>query len=232
MIVWYDMAYPINIKRPNTLLKEWQMLPKLTKDDLGDKVPRRQGKLTQKLAAIIYKKSGWTTVGSVPNISQAVLLAVPHTSNIDGLYAIPMLLDLDIDIKIMGKKELFALPVFSHFLHWAGVIPIDRSKKGSVLEASIERFKTGKPLFLALAPEGTREYTESWKTGFYYLAMGAGVPIIPVAMDYTSRQIRFLSPFYPTGDIEKDLPKIYAYYQGVSGKYPEKMSKPLQDLNK
>ena len=130
----------------------------------------------------------------------------------------------------MGKKELFAVPLLSQFLRWAGVIPIDRDKKGSVLQANIDRFNTGKPLFLALAPEGTRGYTQSWKTGFYYLAWQAGVPIIPVAMDYATKEIRFMTPFYPTGDIDVDLPKIYQYFAGVVPKHPQFLSKPLQEL--
>ena len=202
----------------------------LTIDMLGSNVPRRHGKISQKLASWFYRRCGWKTIGQIPNISQAVLIAVPHTSNIDGLYAIPMVLGLDLDVRIMGKKELFFVPVLAQFLRWAGVVPIDRDKKGSVLQANIDRFKTGKPLFLALAPEGTRGYTDSWRTGFYYLAVGAGVPIIPVAMDYASKEIRFMTPFYPTGDIGADLPKIYQYYQGVVSKYPELLSKPLQEL--
>ncbi|MDO5651147.1 MAG: lysophospholipid acyltransferase family protein [Moraxella sp.] len=206
------------------------MLPTLTHSDLGDNVPRRHGKLVPMLAQKFLTALGWRIAGTMPNIPQAVLLAVPHTSNIDGVYAIPTVLALDIDIKIMGKKQLFAVPIFSHFLRWVGVIPIDRDKKGSVLQANIDRFKTGEPLLLALAPEGTRDYTDSWKTGFYYLAVGAGVPILPVAMDYATKEVRFLPPFYPTGDIETDLPQIYAYYQGVVPKHPARLSKPLQEL--
>lgn len=202
----------------------------LTAPDLGDSVPKRHGKLFQVLGEKFLHLNNWQVVGEIPNIPQAVLLAVPHTSNVDGVWAIATLLALDLDIKLMGKKELFKLPVLSHFLKWAGVIPIDRDKKGSVLQGSIDKFKTGQPLFLGLAPEGTRGYTDTWKTGFYYLAVGAGVPIIPIAMDYQAREVRFMKPFYPTGDIDADLPKIYAYYQGVVPKHPKNLSKPLQDL--
>ena len=165
------------------------------------------------------------------NISQAVVLALPHTSNIDGVYAIPSLFALDLKISIMGKHTLFKVPIFAQLLSWIGVIPIDRSDKGSVLQASIDKFKTGKPLFLGLAPEGTRQYTETWKSGFYYLAVGAGVPILPVAMDYKTKEIRFMSLVYPSGDIEADLPKIYAQYKGVIQRHPERLSQPLQDIN-
>lgn len=131
----------------------------------------------------------------------------------------------------MGKHTLFKIPVLKQLLTWTGIIPINRSVKGSVLQASIDKFKTGEPLFLGLSPEGTRDYTESWKTGFYYLAVGANVPILPVALDYNAKEVRFLSPVYPTGDIEADLPKIYEQYRGVIPRHPERLSKPLQDVN-
>ena len=159
------------------------------------------------------------------------MLGLPHTSNFDALYALPALFALDLKLSIMGKHTLFKVPIFAQLLRWLGVVPINRDKKGSVLQSSIERFKTDQPLFLGLAPEGTRQYTTTWKTGFYYLALGAGVPILPVALDYKSKEVRFLSPIYPTGDIEADLPKIYQQFKGVIPKHPERLSQPLQDVN-
>jgi len=194
-------------------------------------VPRRGNKVAPMIASAMLKASGWRTVGEIPDIPQAVVLALPHTSNVDGVYAIPSLFALDLKISIMGKHTLFKVPLFAQLLSWMGVIPIDRGNKGSVLQASIDKFKTGEPLFLGLAPEGTRQYTESWKTGFYYLAVGAGVPILPVAMDYNTKEIRFMTLVHPTGDIETDLPKIYKQYQGVIPKHPERLSQPLQDIN-
>ena len=208
-----------------------KVLPKLSKKHLGDKVPKRGNKFAPVIASALLKASGWRTVGEIPNISQAVVLALPHTSNVDGIYAIPSLFALDVKISIMGKHTLFKVPVFAQLLNWIGVIPIDRGNKGSVLQASIDKFKTGEPLFLGLSPEGTRQYTESWKTGFYYLAVGAGVPILPVAMDYNTKEIRFMSLVYPTGDIEADLPKIYPQYKGVLPRHLERLSQPLQDIN-
>ena len=206
-------------------------LPKLSKNDLGILVPKRGGKITPLIASCLLKVAGWRIVGEIPNISQAVVLAVPHTSNIDGIYAIPGLFALDLKISIMGKHTLFKVPLLAKLLHWVGVVPIDRSNKGSVLQASIDNFKTGEPLFLGLSPEGTRKYTEEWKTGFYYLAAGANVPILPVALDYKTKEIRFLSLIYPTGDITADLPKIYDRYYGVIPRHPERLSQPLQDVN-
>lgn len=211
-------------------MTEQDPLPRLEKHHLGHHVPQRHGKLSQKLAYRLMNAMGWKTVGEVPNISKAVVIGAPHTSNIDGLYTLPALLALDIDIRIMGKKQLFDVPILAQVLRWAGVIPIDRAKKGSVLQASIERLQQEERLFLGLAPEGTRQFTEQWKTGFYYLAMGANVPILPVALDYKSKELRFLPLFYPTGNIEKDLPELYKYFAGIQPKHYQNLSKPLQNL--
>ena len=208
-----------------------KILPKLSRKDLGDLVPKRGGTITPVIASFLLRTLGWRTVGDIPNISQAVVLALPHTSNVDGVYALPSLFALDLKISIMGKHTLFKIPVLAQLLQWLGIIPINRGNKGSVLQASIDKFKTGEPLFLGLSPEGTRDYTKEWKTGFYYLAVGAGVPILPVALDYKTKEIRFLSAVYPTGDIEVDLPKIYAQYKGVLPRHPERLSQPLQDIN-
>lgn len=208
-----------------------KILPKLRRKDLGNLVPKRNGTIVPPLSSWLMKVAGWRTVGEIPNISQAVVLALPHTSNVDGVYALPSLFALDIKISIMGKHTLFKVPVLKQLLTWTGIIPINRSVKGSVLQASIDKFKSGEPLFLGLSPEGTRDYTQSWKTGFYYLAVGANVPILPVALDYNTKEVRFLALVYPTGDIDIDLPKIYEQYRGVIPRHPERLSKPLQDIN-
>lgn len=207
-------------------------LKQLTHKSLGDKVPRRGGSISPPIARRLFKLLGWKAVGEIPNVPKAVFLALPHTSNFDGLYAIPLILGLDLDINIMGKDSLFKYPILARFFKWAGIIPINRSKRGTVLQASIDRLKSSESLYLGLAPEGTRDYTDKWKTGFYYIADGAQVPIIPVAMDYKTKEIRFLKPVYTTGDYDKDVIKIVEQYKGVVPKYPEKMSKPLKDINK
>ena len=194
-------------------------------------MPRRDDPNIAKLAAKYLKMRGWQLVGEMHNVKQLVMLAVPHTSNEDGWNAVMGILTLGIDVKLMGKKELFRIPVIGPFLKWGGMISIDRNKKGSTLQATLEQFNQQDQLWLALAPEGTRSYTDKWKTGFYHIAVGAGVPILPIAMDYKTKQIRFMPLFYPTGDYDADLPKILENYRGVLGKHFEKMSQPLQDLH-
>lgn len=198
----------------------------------GSNVPRRHDPKIAKLAAKYLQITGWQVVGDVPDVKQLVMLAAPHTSNEDGWNAVMGILSVGIDFKLMGKKELFRLPLIGAFLKWGGMISIDRQKKGSTLQAAIEQFNQQEQLWLGLAPEGTRSYTEKWKTGFYHIAVGAGVPILPIAMDYNTKQMRFMPLFYPTGDYNTDLPKILENYRGVLGKHFEKMSQPLQDLHK
>ena len=203
----------------------------LDPSQFGSNVPRRDDPNIAKLAAKYLKMRGWQLVGEMPNVKQLVMLAVPHTSNEDGWNAVMGILTLGIDVKLMGKKELFRIPVIGPFLKWGGMISIDRQKKGSTLQATLEQFNQQDQLWLALAPEGTRSYTDKWKTGFYHIAVGAGVPILPIAMDYKTKQIRFMPLFYPTGDYDADLPKILEHYRGVLGKHFEKMSQPLQDVH-
>ena len=203
----------------------------LDPSQFGSNVPRRDDPNIAKLAAKYLRMRGWQLVGEVPNVKQLVMLAVPHTSNEDGWNAVMGILTLGIDVKLMGKKELFRIPVIGPFLKWGGMISIDRQKKGSTLQATLEQFNQQDQLWLALAPEGTRSYTDKWKTGFYHIAVGAGVPILPIAMDYKTKQIRFMPLFYPTGDYDADLPKILERYRGVLGKHVDKMSQPLQDLH-
>lgn len=167
----------------------------LDPSQFGSNVPRRDDPNIAKLAAKYLKMRGWQLVGEVPNVKQLVMLAVPHTSNEDGWNAVMGILTLGIDVKLMGKKELFRIPVIGPFLKWGGMISIDRQKKGSTLQATLEQFNQKDQLWLALAPEGTRSYTDKWKTGFYHIAVGADVPILPIAMDYKTKQMRFMPLF-------------------------------------
>jgi 1-acyl-sn-glycerol-3-phosphate acyltransferase len=137
----------------------------LDPSQFGSNVPRRDDPNIAKLAAKYLKMRGWQLVGEVPNVKQLVMLAAPHTSNEDGWNAVMGILSVGIDFKLMGKKELFRIPLIGSFLKWGGMISIDRHKKGSTLQATLEQFNQRDQLWLGLAPEGTRSYTDKWKTG-------------------------------------------------------------------
>lgn len=97
-----------------------------------------------------------------------------------------------------------------------------RDKKTSMTETLAETARNEKEFRLTITPEGTRSYNPNWKKGFYYIAAGAGIPILLYALDYEKKLIKCTESFVPTGNIDEDLPKIKAYYAGVIGKYPEK----------
>jgi 1-acyl-sn-glycerol-3-phosphate acyltransferase len=125
---------------------------------------------------------------------------------------------LHLNIYWMGKRQLFRFP-FRSIMMWLGGIPVTRESANNLVAASVEAMKNAKgPLQLVVPPEGTRGKTRYWKTGFYYIAVGAGVPIVMAYMDY-ERKISGLGPvFHPTGDIEADMVAIKAFYAPFKGK--------------
>lgn len=149
---------------------------------LPPKVPRRHGAFSRRLAAVLLRLLGWRVAGSVPDVAKCVVIAVPHTSNFDGLYVLPAMLALDLKISILGKKSLFAVPGLAAFLRWAGVIPLDREHAGGVVDEAVAQFGRSERLFLGISPEGTRHAAPKWKSGYWRIARGANVPVLPVAL--------------------------------------------------
>jgi 1-acyl-sn-glycerol-3-phosphate acyltransferase len=145
---------------------------------------------------------------------------VPHTSWVDFFLGLLIRRVINQDINFIGKKSLFKGP-FGWYFKWMGGAPIDRSKSSDTVTAIAKIFDEKKVFRLALSPEGTRKKVEQWKTGFYYIAKAANVPIVLVAFDYGHKQIKFSQPYIPTEDIEEDF-KIYKnFFKGSIGKIPE-----------
>ncbi len=173
------------------------------------------------LSKLVFWLSGWKIVGKAPSEHQFVMVAAPHTSNWDFLYARAAFYVLDIPLKYTIKKELFFFPL-GFFLKLMGGIPIDRSKKSNMVDNMIKLYSDHDRLAILVTPEGTRSYSEKWKKGFYYVATGAKVPICCGYLDYKKKHAGIGPLLYPTGDYEEDLEKIQAFYRTVTAKYPEK----------
>jgi 1-acyl-sn-glycerol-3-phosphate acyltransferase len=170
---------------------------------------------------VYFKIFKWKIQGDFnPEIKKCVFIVAPHTSWWDFSLGVLARNILDIEVNFVGKKELFK-PPFGWYFRWMGGAPVDRVSKEKKVSAIASIFKTKKVFRLALSPEGTRQKTERWRTGFYYIAEEANVPIIMVAFDYGRRITKFSEPFYTTGDIKKDLPEIQSFYEGVLGKFPK-----------
>ena len=164
---------------------------------------------------------GWKIRGDWPADPKCVIIAAPHTSNWDGIWMIAAAAKWRIRLRYMGKKSLTQGP-FGAIVRWTGCIPIDRSKSNDVVAAMKDAFAAEPTLFLAVPPEGTRDPVEKWKSGFYHIAVGAGVPITFAVMDYASKTVTLPATFWPTGDYDADLPLIQSFYANAQGKHPHK----------
>ncbi len=170
------------------------------------------------LCRITLKLRGWKLEGEPPAVPKFVLIGVPHTSNWDFPLALAMAFVYRMEMNWMGKDSLFKGwrgPV----MRWLGGIPINRLSSNNVVAQTIEAFNTSDHLIVAIPPEGTRSKVDRWKTGFYYIALGANVPIALAFLDYKLKVGGFISTFFPTGDADKDIAAIRACYGGISGKY-------------
>ncbi|WP_104735898.1 1-acyl-sn-glycerol-3-phosphate acyltransferase [Hanstruepera ponticola] len=177
------------------------------------------------LAKFIYfKVLGWKVVGntnmSKDTVKKAVLIAVPHTSWHDFYIGVLLRKVIGVKSNFIGKKELFIGP-FGWYLKAIGGAPIDRSSNQNKVEAIAKLFEEREEFRLALAPEGTRKKVSEWRTGFYYIAKAANVPIIMFTLDFQNKQNRISEPFYPTDDIEADFTFMKNFFKGVKGKIPE-----------
>ena len=153
---------------------------------------------------ILNKIIGWKVIGYLPKNEEYVIAVVPHSSYFDLIIAVLIRTYSGLKIKFIGKKELFN-PFTSSFFKFLGGIPVDRTKKLNIVDEVVNLFKSGKIKILAIAPEGTRKRVEKWKTGFYYIALKANLPILMVSFDYMRKEVKINNKFYPSGDIDKDF---------------------------
>ncbi len=170
------------------------------------------------LARLLLIITGWSIIGERPAIKKYVMIAAPHTTNWDFFYGLLMNLYFKNDVYWMGKKEIFKFP-FGWIMKWFGGIPVDRSRANNLVTAVIEEFNRTEALVVAIPPEGSRSKSDSWKTGFYYIASGAGVPILLGFLDYNKKTAGYGPLFSTTDDIDKDMIKIKEFYSDITGKY-------------
>jgi 1-acyl-sn-glycerol-3-phosphate acyltransferase len=177
----------------------------------------------QIVSLIFLKTLGWRRECGPPDIPQYVVVAAPHTSNWDFPFGLAFIFSWKMKVYWMGKHTLFRRP-YGWFFRWLGGIPIDRTKSINAVAQSVQAFREIPQLVMMISPEGTRRKVKEWKTGFYHIAQGAGVPIVPAFLDFRKKTGGFGKIMNPTGNVEADMDAIRAFYAGVSGKYPEKSS--------
>ena len=171
----------------------------------------------------ILKALGWKIVIEDPCVSRYVLIVAPHTSNWDFLLGIAAAKAIRLDAHFIAKHTLFRKP-FGWVFRGLGGIPVHRGQGRNLSEQMAEHFRSRDHFILGMAPEGTRSKLNHWKTGFYYIARVAEVPIVMAFLDYGRKEVGMGGAFMPTGDLEECFEKIREFYSGRVAKKPENAS--------
>ena len=191
--------------------------------------PTVLSRLLRRALLWFYRRQGWTAVGTPPPGGRYVLIAAPHTSNWDFVYFLGLANTLRLDAKFMAKDSLFRWPL-GRFMRDMGGIAIDRRHRRNVVQAMIEEFRKRDRFVLTIAPEGTRSAVTQWRTGFYQIALGAGVPMVVGLMDYGTRTGGLGPTIMPTGDYAADMRQIAEVYRSVTPKHPERSIRNFEEL--
>jgi len=171
---------------------------------------------------LVFRLFGWKVVGEKPKgVKKYLIVIAPHTSNVDFLLGVAARAISGVKSYYLAKKELFNLPLIGWFFKAIGGIAVDRSKNTNLVDQVIAILeKSEKEMGITVTPEGTRSYVEKWKTGFWYIAKNANIPIVMVGFDYSTKTVAFQEAFYAE-EKESDIEKMKAYFRTVKGKYPE-----------
>jgi len=175
--------------------------------------------LLRSFSLAFLRLTGWRVEGALPaEAATSVFIAAPHTSNWDLPYTLMVSFALRLNPHWMGKHGLFRAP-FGGVMRWLGGIPVNREQSTNLVAASVAALLAADgPVQLIVPPEGTRSKTRYWKTGFYYIALGAQVPIVMAYMDYTHKRSGLGPIFVPTGNIDQDMADIKAFYAPFKGR--------------
>lgn len=172
-----------------------------------------------------FIRTGWTISGSLPPDRKLVIMGASHTSNWDFLVFLGAVHALGRQVHFIGKHSLFGWPL-GGFMRALGGVPVDRSAPQDLVSQIVAQFDARDDFVLVIAPEGTRAVTRQWKTGFYQIAMKAGVPIVCAGPDYPNRLGVFGPVIRPTGDYRADMKPAFAFFRTLTPRHPERAAFP------
>lgn len=183
-------------------------------------------RIRRALARAYWRLSRWRHVSTVqPPDRASILVGAPHTSNWDFVLMLAIVWDLGIEVRYLGKDSLFR-PPFGFVMRALGGIPVDRSNPHGLVSDLVARAQEGELFYLVVTPEGTRAAGEYWKSGFWRIAVGAGLPITLGYVDRTTMTTGLGLTFEPTGDLTADMDTVRAFYADKSGVRPERRTEP------
>lgn len=188
-----------------------------------------------RLARGLLSLLGWTVdFEGVPG-RQGVIVAYPHTSNWDFLVLVLAKWAIGLQVHFWGKDSLFRIPVFGAWLRWLGGVPVIRGASQGVVGAMVQTMQAARRdnvfYWLALAPEGTRSHTPGWRSGFYQVALGAGIPLGLACLDVRRKHVGVTDFLQLSGNMEADMEAIRAALHRAYGFNPLQAS-PIQLLQK
>ncbi|MBK6837618.1 MAG: lysophospholipid acyltransferase family protein [Bacteroidetes bacterium] len=170
------------------------------------------------LYKFFFTRLGWKISGDVPrDLKKYIIVVAPHTSNWDFLVGLAVRSIMKFPSNYLGKKELFN-PPFGWLFRKLGGYPVDRKGSHNLVDQVVEIFKREEQFIIAIAPEGTRKNVTKWKTGFYHIAVKAGIPIVMAAMDYSLKTVFFSPPFYPSGNMPEDVLFMETFFKDKKGR--------------
>lgn len=185
---------------------------------LGSDIPTFGNSLSRKIGYMILRSMRWRIEGEIPNLKKMVIIGAPHTTNWDFVIGMSALMALGVRVHWIGKDTIFKWPV-KYVWHWLGGEPVDRFHAHGVVEQIIQKFSAHDQFILGLSPEGTRRDIPKWRSGFYHVSVGAGVPILLVAFDFPSKTLRIGELFYPTSNPDSDMLQLTGYFKNFRGKF-------------
>jgi 1-acyl-sn-glycerol-3-phosphate acyltransferase len=177
----------------------------------------------QRIVLGLMKLFGWKSILAPAPGKKFVALGYPHTSNWDFVPAVAWAWSTGLKMNFVGKAALFK-GIMGPIMKALGGIPLERDKSKNFVDQIVEIINSRDEIALIVAAEGTRKKAEYWRSGFYYMALEANVPIGLAYMDWKRREIGIKQYLMPSGDLEKDFEIIKAYYQDVIGRDPDKQS--------
>ncbi len=181
------------------------------------------------IARVFWWLSPWRLVReAVPVESPRILIGAPHTSNFDFVLMLGIAWDARMRIHWLGKRELFK-GIAGPIMRGLGGIAVDRKNAAGVVDAVVAKARATDRFLLVVTPEGTRQ-GNGWRSGFYRIAMAAGLPVTLGFADGSTKSAGLGETLTLTGDVEADMDKVRAFYADKSGVHPEYRTEPrLQD---
>ncbi len=184
----------------------------------------RPPNLTSQLASLVARLLGWKILMPPTPSPKLIAVAYPHTHSWDLMGALIWAWSTRTPLKFVAKHSLFRFPMGPLIRAWGGV-SIDRRKTGGNFVAAVAKMIEQQPeIVLGLSPEGTRYYTDTWKTGFYHMAQAADVPIAVIVFDWKHKRFGVLDYIKPTGNMDADVATMARIYEGSVGLVPKNMS--------